>query len=105
VYILGVRRVVVTAACRALAGTVILGVILVSAEAAGYRQMATYVSIDGGWWGRPPTYVVATPWWGYAVPVVGGLLGLALAIRIYRVAPRAIDRHLLIRRTTTSSSL
>jgi hypothetical protein len=47
VYILGVRRVIVTAACRALAGILVLGVVVVSVESAGYRQIAIQPSVEG----------------------------------------------------------
>jgi hypothetical protein len=86
---------------------VALGVIVVSVQAAGYRQLAPVTSC----WDvtfcqqHPLTYVVAEPWWQYAVVVVGGLLGLAFAVWLYRVAPRVVDRHVFIRRSTASSSL
>jgi hypothetical protein len=102
-----VTRVIVTAACRALAGVVVLGVVLVSFESAGYTPIRSHPVLGPAFCCSvmPFDPYIATPWWAYAVPVVCGLLGLALAVWLYRVAPRVVDRHILIRRSAASSSL
>jgi hypothetical protein len=95
----------VKAAGRALAGLLVLSVVQVLFGLAAYLRMpwhpeVAHPMIYAGALYSPP----AEPWWSPFVPVVGSVLILALALVIYRGAPRAVDRHLLIRRTTPSST-
>jgi hypothetical protein len=97
--ILGVRSVMISAVCRALAGIAVLSGVLAAVEIAGYKERGSLkhaTSLPG-----PDLHVPAswffwlTPWWAYAVAVAVGLLGLALAVLIYRGPPRGVGRELL----------
>jgi hypothetical protein len=112
VYILGVRRVIVTAACRALAGVLVIGVVYAFFTMLIVARLPWTTLVDpqapspmmyrvGSFPYTPP----APPWWAYAVTGLEGLLMVAVAICLYRVAPRVVDRHVFIRRSTASSSL
>jgi hypothetical protein len=110
-----VRRVIVTAACRAVAGVLVIGMVyaffsmLIVARLPWmtllYPQLHApspmiYRGAASGFYAPLPS-----PWWAYAVTGLEGLLIVAVAIWLYRIAPRVVDRHVFIRRSTASSSL
>jgi hypothetical protein len=109
----------VVAVRLALAGVVVLGGVLAAIRIADYTQrgglnqpcaLSCFTGDTGknfvpqnapviplSWYPRGAFYWV-TPWWAYALAVIVGLVGLALAVLVYRAPLRGAHRRILVPR-------
>jgi hypothetical protein len=117
-----VRNGRVAAVRLALAGIVVLGGVLAAVRIADYTQrgglinpcaasLGCYTAEPGrglevvqnapviplSWYPHDAFYWV-TPWWAYALAVVVGLVGIALAVLIFRAPSRGVHRGILVPR-------